>query len=112
MHTINVKSIAHWNELVSQSTGGEDVIPIVVRFTATWCGPCKAMAPLYELLAAEFTDFPFLSVDIDDLEDVASKFDISSVPTIFIFQGGQVIKKTTGASQGVIDELRSKLFTL
>jgi thioredoxin 1 len=66
-------------------------IPVLVDFTATWCGPCKALAPIVEGLANEAGGkYKVAKVDIDDASGTASKYRVRSVPTIMIFQGGQV----------------------
>jgi len=64
--------------------------PVLVDFTATWCGPCKILAPIVEQLADEFAGkLKVAKVDVDHAPGVAAKYGIRSVPTVMVFQGGQ-----------------------
>jgi thioredoxin 1 len=66
-------------------------VPVLVDFTATWCGPCKALAPVVHNLADEAGGkYKVVKVDIDDAAGTARKYRVMSVPTILVFQGGQV----------------------
>ena len=62
---------------------------VVVDFFATWCGPCKMLAPVLESLSTEMENVNFIKVDIDQSGDLADKFQISSVPTMIIFKDGK-----------------------
>jgi thioredoxin 1 len=65
-------------------------LPVLVDFTATWCGPCKALAPIVEKLADEFQGkLKVGKLDIDASSAVAEKYRIRSVPTVLVFRGGQ-----------------------
>lgn len=67
---------------------GSDV-PVLVDFTATWCGPCKALAPIVEKLADEFEGKVRVGkLDIDESPDIARKYAVRSVPTVLVFKGG------------------------
>ncbi len=64
--------------------------PVLVDFTATWCGPCKQLAPIVEKLADETVGrFKVAKVDIDECPGIARKFGIKSVPTVMVFKGGE-----------------------
>jgi thioredoxin 1 len=69
--------------------------PVLVDFSATWCGPCKALAPRLHELEAEGKIKVFM-IDIDKLRDLAVKFRIMSVPTVFIFSGGKPVDSVIG----------------
>src|ERR1700758_1665067 len=65
-------------------------LPVLVDFTATWCGPCKALAPIVEKLADELEGKVKVGkLDIDDAQAVAQKYAVRSVPTVMVFRGGQ-----------------------
>ena len=65
-------------------------LPVLVDFTATWCGPCKALAPIVEKVADEFEGkLKVGKLDIDASRAIAEKYRIRSVPTVMVFRGGQ-----------------------
>ena len=69
----------------------------VVDFFATWCGPCKMLAPVLEELSNEMEGkAKFIKVDIDQSLDLANEFQISSVPTMIIFKDGQKVEQLVG----------------
>ena len=72
------------NEVLKSSS------PVLVDFTATWCGPCKQLSPIVEKLADETVGkFKVAKVDIDECPGIARKFGIKSVPTVMVFKGGE-----------------------
>ena len=73
---------------------GDDVV--VVDFFATWCGPCKMLAPAVERMAELHPEAHFYKVDIDEEMDLASRFQVMSVPTLIYFKNGQEVNKTVG----------------
>lgn len=72
--------------------------PVLVDFTAKWCGPCKRLAPVLEELSKEFTEIDFYKLDIDESSQVKDRFGIRSVPTLMIFKNGRPIAKFVGFS--------------
>ena len=72
---------------------------VVVDFFATWCGPCKAIAPRIEEMAnGEFADVKFLKVDVDECEEVALEYNISAMPTFKFIKGGKEVDELVGAN--------------
>lgn len=74
--------------------------PVLVDFTATWCGPCRMLAPIVEKLATEMDGkLKVGKVDIDASPALAAKYGIRSVPTVMIFQGGEKKASHTGLAK-------------
>lgn len=69
---------------------------VVVDFFANWCGPCKMLAPIVEEVSNELEKITFIKVDIDEIESLPRQFDIMSIPTLLIFEKGELIKRHTG----------------
>ena len=70
---------------------------VVIDFSATWCGPCKMMEPVLEDAADKHKgEYLFYQVDVDSAENLATRYQISAVPTIIAFKSGKVVGQTSG----------------
>ena len=85
-----MKTIVELNENEFAAAVLESSVPVVVDFYASWCGPCKMLAPLLEQLAVEFEGrLKFTKVDVDQAFNLAARYGISGVPTLIVFRQGQ-----------------------
>jgi thioredoxin 1 len=87
---------------VTDKSFSDDVLssdkPVLVDFWATWCGPCKMVAPVLEEIAGEHADkITVAKVDIDANPAIARDYKIMSIPTMILFKGGQPVKEIVGA---------------
>ena len=71
-------------------------IPVLADFNAGWCGPCKMLKPMVEELSEERTDVKFVSINIDDEDELADDYDVSSIPCLVVFKGGQEVNRSVG----------------
>lgn len=77
--------------------------PVLVDFTATWCGPCRQIAPFIDQLADEYAGrAKVVKLDIDDAPNTAARFGIRGVPTLYVFKGGKVVAQQQGAAPKTI----------
>ena len=87
-----INSAKEFDELVGS---GKNVL---VDFYADWCGPCKMQAPIVEAIAEENSDVVVAKLNVDDVDDVAERFNIVSIPTLLIFKGGKLVKNFVGVT--------------
>jgi len=74
--------------------------PIVIDFWAEWCGPCRMVGPIVEELAGEYADRVIIGkVDVDNNDEITSKYGIRNIPTILFIKNGEVVDKQVGAAQ-------------
>lgn len=90
-------SITHLNDSNFLETIKGETKPVLVDFFATWCGPCKMIAPILEEISEETEDFVIYKVDVDEAPQTAKNYGVINIPTLVAFDKGELTNKNVGA---------------
>jgi thioredoxin 1 len=94
---ITMNSVTHASQATFSREVLEATVPVLVDFYADWCGPCRMLAPTLERLAAEFAGrAKIVKIDVDAEPELASKFQVDSIPTLAFIVDGKLAKRTSG----------------
>ena len=106
MPVYDIKDIEHLQYLFDNANNLSQLI--VMDMYGTWCPPCKALAPVFDRLAQKYTDAIFIKVDVDLFENVATQFQVTSMPTIVFVKNFIELDRVVGANIQKIEELINK----
>lgn len=105
VHLITTKE--SWEQKLAEAKRDGKIV--VANFSATWCGPCKMITPFYIELSEKHPTIMFLTVDVDELIEFSTSWDIKATPTFFFLKDGQEIDKLVGANK---PELSKKMVAI
>ena len=103
----NTKEISssQWEDEIIKSK-----IPVFVDFWAPWCGPCRAVAPIVEDIASEYSGkVSFVKVNVDQNNELASKYNVFSIPTLAVFSNGSLVSQQVGVSTNAKASLKNMI---
>lgn len=90
-------SVLHINHESFEKIIAQNGKTVLVDFWATWCGPCRMIAPVLEEVAKERPDVTVCKVDVDEERELALEYGVSSIPTLLVFRDGKVVNQSVGA---------------
>lgn len=90
-------SVLHVNRESFEKIIAQNGKTVLVDFWATWCGPCRMIAPVLEEVAKERPDITVCKVDVDEERELALEYNVSSIPTLLVFRDGKIVNQSIGA---------------
>jgi Thioredoxin domain-containing protein len=99
-HVQHVKNVDKLEQVLSQNE------LVIIKFSATWCGPCKRLTPIFDKISHNVT-ITCIEIDVDACQEIAQKYAIRSMPTLIFIRNGNVLARTTGTM--TYHELREKI---
>ncbi|KAK9164254.1 hypothetical protein Syun_005156 [Stephania yunnanensis] len=106
---IGCHTVESWTEQLQKGNDSNGLV--VVDFTASWCGPCRFIAPLLADLAKKLPNVMFLKVDVDELKTVAEDWAVEAMPTFVFLKGGTIVDKVVGAKKEELQQTIAKHMT-
>jgi len=103
-----ITSLEQWKTIISSGK------PVVIDFWATWCGPCKAISPVFEKLSEdeEHSNVEFYKVDVDDQGEIAEEVGIKAMPTFLLYKDGEKVETVVGANPTKVEGLITQAASL
>ena len=91
MSVININKNNFQNEVINSAK------PVLLDFWASWCAPCRRVAPIIEEIARERSDIKVGKINVDEQPELANKFGIMSIPTLVVMKNGKIVQRVSGA---------------
>ncbi|XP_020218855.1 thioredoxin H-type 1 [Cajanus cajan] len=107
---IGIHSIDAWKEQLEK--GVQTGKLIVVDFTASWCGPCRFIAPILAEIAKKTPEVTFLKVDVDELNPISEEWRVEAMPTFLFLKGGREVDRVVGAKKEDLQNAITKHATI
>ena len=101
---IGCHKVDEWTRQLERANESKKLV--VIDFTASWCGPCRMIAPIFTEFARKYPGVVFLKVDVDELKTVAQDWAVEAMPTFVYVKEGTIVDRTVGAQK---DELQKKI---
>lgn len=103
MSAVNINKTNFQDEVINSEK------PVLLDFWASWCGPCRMVAPIVEEIAAERSDITVGKVNVDEQPELAGQFGIMSIPTLVVMRNGKIVRQAVGAQSKpqILDMLKS-----
>ncbi|CAI9097162.1 OLC1v1033520C1 [Oldenlandia corymbosa var. corymbosa] len=105
VHLVTTKE--SWDQKLTEAKNDGKIV--IANFSASWCGPCRMIAPYYCELSEKYPSLMFLTIDVDELTEFSTSWDIKATPTFFFLRDGQQIDKLVGANK---PELQKKITSI
>ncbi|XP_018819366.2 thioredoxin H-type-like [Juglans regia] len=100
VHLITSKE--SWDQKLVEASGDGKIV--IANFSATWCGPCKMIAPFYRELSEKYPSAMFLLIDVEELTELSTSWEVKATPTFFLIRDGRQVDKHVGANKTQLEK--------